>query len=76
MRALSSGMILTIEQVQVFDRKKKERVSTLRFIVRKNGKLQSKGWNFYLLLFKVVPVTFVTQNWADNVLSPTPGRGK
>merc|ERR1719160_601759 len=45
------GMVLTIEQVQVFDRKKKERMTTLRFILRKNGKLQPKGFNFYLWLF-------------------------
>jgi hypothetical protein len=44
------GKVLTIEQVQIFDRKKKERVSTLRFILRKNGKLQPKGWRFYAQL--------------------------
>lgn len=44
------GITLTIEQVQVFDRQKKERVSTLRFIVRKGGKLQPKNWQFYCWL--------------------------
>jgi len=45
-----SGENLSIERVQTYDRKAKKRITSLRLILRKHGKIRSKDANFYLRL--------------------------
>jgi hypothetical protein len=45
-----NGLNLSIERVQTYDRKLKRRVTSLRLILRKHGKIRNKDSTFYLTL--------------------------
>jgi len=47
----SEGYQLSIEQVQTYDRQEKKRVTSLRLILRKHGKIRQQDWDFYAKLF-------------------------
>jgi len=41
------GFNLSIEKVQTYDRKEKRRISSIRLVLRKHGKIRAQDWTFW-----------------------------